>query len=153
LQPSKPLRKNGSASDAWLPVLMPNAELPTAIMSFPAKPDLPWGQVLRRGLARHCPRCGKGRLFSGYIKQHAQCRCCGQDLIAFRADDAPAYFTILIVGHVVVPSMLALEIAYHPPTIVHLLLWLPTTLALTLLLLPPIKGLLIALQWKLWARR
>ena len=105
--------------------------------------------ALRRGFRRVCPRCGAGRLFDGYVTQFTRCTACGLDLAAFRADDAPAYFTILLVGHIVVPAMLMVEMAYHPSVAVHLALWLPATLGLTLLLLPPVKGTLIALQWKL----
>jgi uncharacterized protein (DUF983 family) len=76
------------------------------------------------------------------------CPSCGLALEPFRADDAPAYFTILAVGHVVVPLVLALEIyANHPPLWFHALLWLPLSVALALLLLPRIKGSVIALLW------
>jgi uncharacterized protein (DUF983 family) len=102
---------------------------------------------MRRGLQRRCPCCGGGRLFRGYVKQEPVCAGCGEDLLQFRADDAPAYFTILLVGHVIVPAMLALEVALHPSTLVHTLLWVPLTLAMTVLLLPPIKGALIGVQW------
>jgi uncharacterized protein (DUF983 family) len=102
---------------------------------------------MRRGLQRRCPSCGHGRLFGGYVKQEPVCAGCGEDLLRFRADDAPAYFTILLVGHVIVPAMLALEVALHPSTLVHMLLWVPLTLAMTVLLLPPIKGALIGVQW------
>ena len=66
-----------------------------------------------------------------------------------RADDAPAYFTMVIVGHVIVGGILALEKAYAPPTWVHLAIWLPLLTILTLLLLPVCKGMLVALQWSL----
>jgi len=76
------------------------------------------------------------------------CPCCGLVLEPFRADDAPAYFTILAVGHVVVPLVLALEIyADHPPLWFHAVLWLPTSILLALFLLPRIKGSVIALLW------
>lgn len=77
---------------------------------------------------------------------------CGTDLLACRADDAPTYFTILFVGHILVPAMLTLEIPYHSSTAVHLLLWLPLTALLTFALLPRIKGALIGLQWTLQVR-
>ena len=114
----------------------------------PAAPA-PWLLGMRRGFARRCPACGAGQLYRGYVKQQPRCSQCGEDLLQYRADDAPAYFTILIVGHIVVPAVLMLEMHYHPPTSVHLMLWIPLTLALTVLLLPPIKGALIGLQWAL----
>jgi uncharacterized protein (DUF983 family) len=108
--------------------------------------------ALWRGLRGRCPNCGTGRLFRSYVSQYPTCLSCGEDLSPYRADDAPAYFTILIVGHVVVPGMLILEINYHPPMVVHALLWLPLTLLMTLALLPRCKGMLIALLWSLGVR-
>ena len=64
-----------------------------------------------------------------------------------RADDAPAYFTMAIVGHLVIGGLLALEQAYAPPTWVHMSIWLPLTLVLSLVLLPIVKGALVGLQW------
>lgn len=82
-----------------------------------------------------------------YLKPHPVCGQCGLRLDEFRADDAPPYFTILIVGHIVIPGMLLLEQIQHPPSWVHVTLWVPLTLALTLLLLPRIKGAVIGFQW------
>ena len=97
-------------------------------------------------------RCGLGKLFRGYIAPAPTCTVCGAELLAFRADDAPAYFTILVVGHIVVPGMLWLEVAHHPPMFVHLALWLPLTLVLTFGLLPYIKGAIVGLLWSLGVR-
>jgi uncharacterized protein (DUF983 family) len=108
--------------------------------------------ALWRGLRGTCPNCGIGRLFRSYVSQHPTCLACGEDFTPYRADDAPAYFTILIVGHVVVPGMLSLEINYHPTMAVHALLWIPLTLLMTLALLPRCKGVLIALLWSLGVR-
>jgi uncharacterized protein (DUF983 family) len=105
--------------------------------------------AMRRGFARRCPRCGLGSLFRGYLTPVERCTSCDLDLSPFRADDAPAYFTILVVGHVVVPGMLWLEMARHPPIGVHLLLWLPLTLLLTFALLPRVKGAIVGLLWSL----
>ena|SRR5438876_1265531 len=105
-----------------------------------------WRMATGRGLAGRCPACCSGALFHGYVKQHRIASHCGLDLLAYRADDAPAYFTILFVGHILVPAMLTLEIAYHPPTALHLVIWLPLTILLTFALLPRIKGALIGLQ-------
>jgi uncharacterized protein (DUF983 family) len=104
---------------------------------------------LLRGAALTCPACGKGALFRRYLKVYDHCPSCGEALHHQRADDAPPYFTIVIVGHVVVGLMLAVEMAYRPPLWVHAALWLPLTVLLALLLLPPIKGTLIGLQWAL----
>ena len=78
------------------------------------------------------------------------CSVCGEDLSHQRADDAPPYFTIVLVGHLVVPAMLAVTLAVDWSTFTHLAIWLPLTLALTLALLRPVKGATIALQWALY---
>jgi uncharacterized protein (DUF983 family) len=77
------------------------------------------------------------------------CPTCDEELHHHRADDAPPYFTIVIVGHIVVSLVLLVEMTYRPPLWVHAMLWLPLTVALALLLLPPIKGALVGLQWAL----
>lgn len=100
-----------------------------------------------RGFARTCPECGHGRIFAGYLSVNENCQKCGLHLAGHRADDAPPYFTILIVGHIIVPGMLLFEQHRHPPEWQHMVIWLPLTLVLCLLLLPRIKGSLIGLQW------
>jgi uncharacterized protein (DUF983 family) len=105
-----------------------------------------------RGLHRRCPRCGDGAAFAGYLKVAPHCRSCGVDLGSYRADDAPPYVTIFIVGHLIVPAMLLLEQNAHPAAWVHMALWLPLTLALTLGLLPLVKGALLGVQWALRVR-
>jgi uncharacterized protein (DUF983 family) len=94
-----------------------------------------------------CPACGNGRLFGSYLKVADCCPACGEPLHHHRADDAPPYFTILIVGHVIIAGVLGLEQSLAPPQWVHLSLWLPLTVAMSLLLLPRIKGCLVGLQW------
>jgi uncharacterized protein (DUF983 family) len=103
--------------------------------------------AMLRGFLNRCPKCGRGRLFGAFLKVEDYCSECGEALYHQRADDAPAYFVILIVGHIVVPLMLTVEFALHPPYWVHLVLWLPLTLALALGLIQPIKGAIIGLQW------
>ena len=103
---------------------------------------------LWRGWRGKCPRCGVGRLFSSFLKMHSHCPSCELGLEPFRADDAPAYFTIFAVGHVVVPLVLVLErYGGQPPLWVHAALWLPLSVVLALFLLPRIKGAVIALLW------
>ncbi|MCC7048561.1 MAG: DUF983 domain-containing protein [Alphaproteobacteria bacterium] len=108
-----------------------------------------WISSLLRGLRRTCPRCGVGRLFGGYVTMQQSCNGCALEYAPYRADDAPAYFTILVVGHIIVPSMLVLEQTLHPETWVHMALWVPLTLGLALALLPRIKGAVIGVQWAL----
>ena len=117
-------------------------------------PSVPWpvpplGTALLRGLQMRCPACGQTNLFSGYLTVTPVCAHCGAPLGLARADDAPPYFTIVIVGHVIVGSMVWVERAYTPPLWLHAAIWLPLTVALTLLLLRPIKGATVGLMLKL----
>jgi uncharacterized protein (DUF983 family) len=106
-------------------------------------------QALRRGLFGLCPACGEGRLFRAFLKVTDRCAACEEELHHHRADDFPAYVVILLAGHIIVPLVLALETEVAPPVWVHLAIWLPVTLGMTLGLLQPVKGAIVALQWKL----
>ncbi len=88
-------------------------------------------------------------MFRAFLKVADRCSVCGEALYHQRADDAPAYFVILIVGHFVVPAALSVEITYAPSYWVHAALWLPAATGLSLLLLQPVKGALVGLQWAL----
>ena len=100
-----------------------------------------------RGFLRRCPRCGKGVLFASYLQTPEVCAVCGQPLSVHRADDAPPYFTILIVGHVLGAAILIVEREFNPPVAVELIVWPALAVIMSLLLLPRIKGALIGLQW------
>jgi len=113
-------------------------------------PPRPVGTALLRGAALKCPACGVGAMFHRYLKVADYCPRCGEALPHQRADDAPPNFTIAIVGHIVVGLMLAVEMAYRPPLWLHGALWVPLTLILTLILLPSVKGTIVALQWALY---
>ena len=106
-----------------------------------------WFKAFARGFSGRCPSCGKTPIFHRYLKVNQTCVQCGLGLSEFRSDDAPPYFTILLVGHIIVPSMLVLEQLRHPPEWFHALLWIPLTLGLTLYFLPRIKGAVIGVQW------
>ncbi|WP_128294004.1 DUF983 domain-containing protein [Afifella aestuarii] len=106
------------------------------------------GSILR-GLAGRCPQCGKGSLFRGFLTVPDACSVCGEELYHHRADDAPPYFIILIVGHVIVAMALAVELMFQPPIWVHMALWVPLATLLSLALLRPVKGGVIGLQWAL----
>jgi uncharacterized protein (DUF983 family) len=103
--------------------------------------------AFKRGWRGRCPHCGLGSLFRAFLKVRDECPVCHEALHHQRADDAPAYFVILIVGHIVVSMVLAVETEFAPPYWVHLSLWIPITLGLSLALLQPIKGAIVALQW------
>jgi uncharacterized protein (DUF983 family) len=102
-----------------------------------------------RGLVCRCPSCGSGRLFGGFLKVSDACGRCNAELHHHRADDAPPYFTMVIVGHLIVGSVLWVEMAYSPPVWLHMVVWLPLTLILSLALLRPIKGVIVGAQWAL----
>jgi uncharacterized protein (DUF983 family) len=103
-----------------------------------------------RGWSGRCPHCGAPTLFTRYLKMAPACCACGQDFEPYRADDAPAYFTIFVVGHLVVPLVLVFERwAEEPPLWLHAAIWIPVCLALSLLLLPRTKGATIGALWVL----
>ena len=106
-----------------------------------------WFDSLRRGWRRCCPRCGASGMFSGCLSIAPCCRRCGLDFEVIRSDDVPPYFTIVIVGHLIVPLLLLAEQMASPPTWLVLSVCLPLTLALTLSLLPFVKGAVMGAIW------
>ncbi len=107
------------------------------------------GQVspIAAGLRGRCPECGEGDLFAGFLEVAPRCESCGADLRKADSGDGPAVFVMFVVGFIVVPLALVLEVALSPPIWLHLLVWLPLAVLLSLLLLRPFKGVLIALQF------
>jgi uncharacterized protein (DUF983 family) len=116
---------------------------PDRTAKLPPWPMPRMADALRRGFRGRCPACGKTRLFRGYLRVADTCGACSAPLGLARADDAPPYFTIVAVGHVVVPGMLMLERAYAPPLWVHTAIWVPLTIAMALALIRPIKGMTV----------
>jgi uncharacterized protein (DUF983 family) len=114
-----------------------------------ATPDRSTADAMKRGLTGKCPACGKGKLFTRYLEVVHRCPDCAEDLYHHRADDAPPYFTILIVGHLIVAGVMMVEDYFHPNYWVHILMWFPLTIGLSLWFLPRIKGALVGLQWAL----
>jgi uncharacterized protein (DUF983 family) len=99
------------------------------------------------GLAGRCPRCGKGKMFSGFLGLKPTCEACGLDYSFVDAGDGPAVFVILIAGFIVVGAALVVETLYQPPFWLHAAMWLPLILVTTLAPLRALKGVLIALQY------
>jgi uncharacterized protein (DUF983 family) len=99
------------------------------------------------GLAGHCPNCGKGPLFSGFLSVAPRCTVCGFDLAKADSGDGPAVFVIFIAGFIAAFGVLFTEIAYRPPLWVELVVWLPIAAGLCVGLLRPLKGLMIAAQF------
>jgi uncharacterized protein (DUF983 family) len=104
-------------------------------------------RAMRQGFLGRCPKCGRGHLFRAFLKVADECDVCGEEMHHHQADDAPAYFVVLIVGHIVAALALETEVLFSPPYWVHMALWLPLTLILALGLLQPFKGAIVGLQW------
>ena len=96
-----------------------------------------------------CPRCGNGKLFGKWLKVNPQCSECGQELHHERAQDFPPYIVIMIVGHVVVTALMIAEANTDWSLTTHLLVWIPVTIVMSLLLMQPVKGAVVGLQWAL----
>lgn len=109
-----------------------------------------WPEIepIRAGLKGRCPRCGEGRLFSGFLTVGKRCVNCGLDYSFADAGDGPAVFVILIIGFIVVGLALWMEVTLNPPLWLHFILWIPLALVLCLTALRLIKGVLITLQYR-----
>jgi uncharacterized protein (DUF983 family) len=123
------------------PVILPDAADPDDPEDRPMRP------ALLRGWRRRCPNCGAGPLLRGYLTVRDSCQVCGEELHHQRADDGPAYLTILIVGHLMAPLILWAFIEFRPDPLVLASVFSVGTVALSLYLLPRLKGMLIAIQW------
>ena len=115
-------------------------------MSSPGKGTEP--SVVFASLLGRCPRCGKGKLFRGFLTVAAACGVCGLDFSRFEAGDGPAVFVILIVGAIVAGGALLTEVWFSPPYWVHALIWGPAVVILSLGFLRPMKAGLVVLQYK-----
>ncbi len=104
-------------------------------------------QAMWRGFQTRCPACGQGHLMGKYLKVAPKCTSCGEDFSHQRADDAPPYFTIIIVGHVLIPLVWLVERNYSPPVVPQIIFWPFAIAALSLWLLPRVKGAIVGLQW------
>lgn len=114
------------------------------------RPARSLGEAIRRGFAGRCPACGRGRLFRGYLKLNKACNVCGEDLSHARADDAPAYLTMLVVCHIVGAGVLFSDEAFPQMALVTAaLFWLMVTAVSSLLILPRMKGAVVGHQWAL----
>lgn len=105
------------------------------------------GRAVRRGLMCRCPNCGKGKLFHGYLKVVDHCAECGEDLSHQRADDGPAYLTILVVGHLLAVLIHVMFVQLRPSPLLMATVLSVGSVALALFLLPRMKGLVVGVQW------
>ena len=121
---------------------------PTHATTTDAEPT--WWEAVRRGAAGRCPSCGGGRLFPRFLKVAEACDACGQELHHHRADDFPPYIVIFIVAHLVGTGILIAETRFEDtPLWFHLAVWPLLTVVLCLVLLQPVKGAVVGLQYAL----
>ena len=106
-----------------------------------------FGSAVWRGFRGKCPACGEGRMFRAYLKVADACPHCSEELHHHRADDFPAYLVIAITGHILVPIVLAVETEIVPALWVSVTLWPSLALIMSLSLLQPVKGAVVAIQW------
>ena len=109
--------------------------------------DRPTGRAMLRGARGRCPACGEGRLFTRYLKVADHCPACNEALHHQRADDGPAYLTVLIVSHLGAPLLLASFIAWRPSAATMIWSFGIGAIVLSLILLPIMKGGMVGLQW------
>ena len=138
----KPLCYKGAATG---PPFLFRETQKTSRMQDPTLPTVT--ETAMRGLACKCPRCGRGRLYGGFLNLRPNCEACGLDFAFIDSGDGPAIFIIMLAGAIVVGCALIVEIKYQPPFWLHAALWLPLIVATTLLPLRSMKSLLIALQY------
>jgi len=112
-------------------------------------PDL---SPIKTGLAGKCPRCGRGKLFDGYLTVAKSCSSCGLSFGFADSGDAAAWFVMVLVSVAGVGSILGIEAAYAPPYWVHVLIAIPLLVVLPLVLLRPMKGMFLCQQWKTGAQ-
>jgi uncharacterized protein (DUF983 family) len=103
--------------------------------------------ALRHGARGHCPACGNAPLFGGFLKPIGQCASCGQNWTLHSADDMPAYLVVLVVGHILVPFVVAANRSFDLSTGLQMALWPALALILAVMLIQPAKGAVIAFQW------
>jgi len=104
-------------------------------------------QSMVRGFHQRCPSCGESHMFRAFLKVHEHCPTCGEALHHQRADDAPPYFTMFIVAHIVIPLAAWVEHSYSPNMVAQAVAWSAMSILMSLWLLPRVKGALVGLQW------
>ena len=109
--------------------------------------DRPVGEAIKRGFLNQCPHCGKAKLFRAFLKPVDTCPACGEEMHHHRSDDLPAYLVIVVVGHIMVGGWMTTESLWHLSSWQHLAIWTPITILSAILLLQPLKGAVIGLQW------
>ena len=119
---------------------------------MPAEPPSETGRAAvstaSAGLRCVCPRCGEGPLYRGLLALRERCPACGLDYSNLVADDGPAFFIIVALSAIVLPSAVAVETIFHPPLWLHIVLWPPILLAGAIGMMRPLKAWLIAQHYR-----
>lgn len=123
----------------------PDAQLPDPFAA--AEPERPTWPAIAKGLRHTCPNCGKGAIYKGYLKLRDACPACGEDLSHARADDGPAYLSILVTAKVMGTLQLVTYEAWQPEPWVMAVTFSIGVTAMALALLPRFKGMIVAIQW------
>lgn len=110
--------------------------------------DYPEQSILSTGLGGRCPRCAEGKLYQSALKPVTHCALCGLDMSFAEEGDGPAVLVILLLGGIIAGLALALENLIHPPFWLHIIIWLPITVLLSVFALRAMKGVMIAAQYK-----
>lgn len=121
--------------------------MPQDAMTVDSAAERPFWPALRNGWSRHCPACSTGPMLHGYLKVRDSCPVCGEALHHQRADDGPAYLTILIVGHLLAPLIFFVFTRFRPEPMTMVAIFSVFCVALSLYLLPRLKGAMVGLQW------
>jgi uncharacterized protein (DUF983 family) len=111
--------------------------------------DRDWKKAVLAGMVDRCPSCGQAHLFAKGLRTVPHCPACGQDWSAQRADDFPAYLVILILGHVLVPIVVMVNMAWDLPLGAQMIGWSLLAVAIAVLMIRPAKGAVIGAQWAL----
>lgn len=109
--------------------------------------ERPLKPALKNGWRRRCPSCGTGPMLKGYLKVRDTCTVCGEELHHQRADDGPAYLTIIVVGHLLAPLIHMTYVQFRPEPMTLATIFTVGTVALSLYLLPRFKGVMVGFQW------
>lgn len=113
----------------------------------PILPQRDVRSAMTRGAKGCCPSCGAAPLFGRFLKPVPHCPACGQDWTVQTADDLPAYLVILILGHLLVPIIVSVNLRYDVSTTIQMLIWPSIALVLAMLMIQPVKGAVIGYQW------
>ncbi|MCJ8309281.1 MAG: DUF983 domain-containing protein [Rhizobiaceae bacterium] len=118
-------------------------------ITAPNQQDRSVRDAIVKGVKCRCPKCGEGKMFDKWLKVTPTCSNCGEELYHERAQDFPPYITITIVGHIVVTLLLVVEANFELSMNTHLMIWIPLAFVLSLLMMQPVKGGVVGMQWAL----